>query len=60
VTGRLNVLLWTDSTAVYLEAIKAAGLAADCVVMLRSPPGTEERIRRLTALEGSEPMEAGS
>jgi phosphoglycerate dehydrogenase-like enzyme len=27
VTSRANVLLWTDSTAAYLDAIKAAGLA---------------------------------
>jgi hypothetical protein len=26
VTSRTHVLLWTDSTAAYLDAIKAAGL----------------------------------
>ena len=31
-TGRTPILLWTDSSAAYLDAIKAAGLAGRVVV----------------------------
>src|SRR5882672_9959746 len=47
-TSRAHVLLWTDSTAAYLEAIEAAGLA-DRVVIDTLPnkekPSADQRAR---------------
>jgi len=48
VTSRAHVLLWTDSTAAYLDAIKAAGLADRVVVDTlprRETPSAEQMAR---------------
>jgi phosphoglycerate dehydrogenase-like enzyme len=48
VTSRAHVLLWTDSTAPYLDAIKAAGLADRVVVdslPRREKPSAEQMAR---------------
>jgi len=48
VTSRAHVLLWTDSTAAYLDAIKAAGLADRVVVDTlprREKPSAEQMAR---------------
>jgi len=47
VTSRAHVLIWTDSTAAYLDAIKAAGLADRVVV--ETLPRKEEPSRDQTA-----------
>lgn len=51
-TGRTHVLLWTDSTAAYLEAIKAAGLAERVVVdtLARKEKPSAEQMARTEAL----------
>ena len=43
-TSRANVLLWTDSTAAYLDAIKAAGLADR--VAVDTPAAQGQAVRR--------------
>jgi len=52
VTSRPHVLLWTDSTAAYLDAIKAAGLAervaVDCLPRKEKP--SAEQLARTEAL----------
>jgi phosphoglycerate dehydrogenase-like enzyme len=48
VTSRTHVLLWTDSTAAYLDAINTAGLADRVLVDTlprREKPSTEQRAR---------------
>ena len=51
-TSRPHVLLWTDSTAAYLDAIKAAGLAervaVDCLPRKEKP--SAEQLARTEAL----------
>ena len=51
-TSRTHVLLWTDSTAAYLEAIKAAGLADRVVVdtLPRKEKPSAEQMARTEAL----------
>ena len=51
-TNRTHVLLWTDSTAAYLEAIKAAGLAERVAVetLPRKDKPTAEQMARTEAL----------
>ena len=50
--GRTHVLLWTDSTAAYLEAINAAGLAGRVVVdtLPRKEKPSAEQMARTEAL----------
>jgi phosphoglycerate dehydrogenase-like enzyme len=52
VTSRTHVLLWTDSTAPYLDAIKAAGLADRVVVdtLPRKEKPSAEQMARTEAL----------
>src|SRR6185503_10745878 len=52
VTSRAHVLLWTDSTAAYIDAIKAAGLAHRVVVdsLPRKEQPTAEQKARTEAL----------
>jgi len=52
VTSRANVLLWTDSTAAYLDAIKAAGLAdrVEVETLPRKERPSAEQIARTQAL----------
>jgi phosphoglycerate dehydrogenase-like enzyme len=52
VTSRAHVLLWTDSTAAYLDAIKAAGLADRVVVdtLPRKDKPSAEQMARTEAL----------
>jgi phosphoglycerate dehydrogenase-like enzyme len=52
VTSRPHVLLWTDSTAAYLDAIKAAGLADRVVVdtLPRKEKPSAEQMARTEAL----------
>jgi len=52
VTSRLHVLLWTDSTAAYLEALKAAGLAERVIIdtLPRKEKPSAEQISRTEAL----------
>jgi len=52
VTSRANVLLWTDSTAAYLDAIKAAGLAERVAVdsLPRKEKPNAEQLARTEAL----------
>jgi phosphoglycerate dehydrogenase-like enzyme len=52
VTDRTHVLLWTDSTAAYLDAIKIAGLADRVVVdtLPRKEKPTAEQMARTEAL----------
>jgi len=52
VTSRTHVLLWTDSTAAYLDAIKAAGLADRVVVdsLPRKEKPSAEQMARTEAL----------
>ena len=51
-TQRTHVLLWTDSTATYLEAIKAAGLADRVIVetLPRKEKPSAEQLARTEAL----------
>ena len=51
-TSRTHVLLWTDSTAAYLDAIKAAGLADRVVVdtLPRKEKPSAEQLARTEAL----------
>jgi phosphoglycerate dehydrogenase-like enzyme len=51
-SGRPHVLLWTDSTAAYVEAIKAAGLAERVVVdtLPRKEKPSAEQLARTEAL----------
>ena len=51
-TSRANVLLWTDSTAAYLDAIKAAGLAdrVEVETLPRKERPSAEQIARTQAL----------
>ena len=51
-TSRARVLLWTDSTAVYLDAIKAAGLADRVVVetLPRKDKPSADQMARTEAL----------
>ena len=51
-TSRAHVLLWTDSTAAYLEAIKAAGLADRVVVdtLPRKEKPSADQMARAEAL----------
>ena len=51
-TGRTHVLLWTDSTAAYLEAITAAGLAERVIVdtLPRKEKPSAEQMARTEAL----------
>ena len=51
-TSRTHVLLWTDSTAAYLDAIKAAGLADRVVVdtLPRKEKPSAEQMARTEAL----------
>ena len=51
-TQRTHVLLWTDSTAAYLEAIKAAGLADRVVIdtLPRKEKPSAEQLARTEAL----------
>jgi phosphoglycerate dehydrogenase-like enzyme len=52
VTSRTHVLLWTDSTAAYVDAIKAAGLADRVVVdtLPRKEKPSAEQMARTEAL----------
>jgi phosphoglycerate dehydrogenase-like enzyme len=52
VTSRTHVLLWTDSTAAYLDAIKAAGLADRVVVdsLPRKEKPSSEQMAQTEAL----------
>jgi phosphoglycerate dehydrogenase-like enzyme len=52
VTSRANVLLWTDSTAAYLDAIKAAGLAERVAVdtLSRKEKPSADQLARTEAL----------
>jgi len=52
VTSRAHVLLWTDSTAAYLDAIKAAGLADRVLVdtLSRRENPSAEQLARTEAL----------
>jgi len=52
VTSRANVLLWTDSTAAYLDAIKAAGLAdrVDVETLPRKERPSADQLARTQAL----------
>jgi phosphoglycerate dehydrogenase-like enzyme len=52
VTSRANVLLWTDSTAAYLDAIKAAGLADRVAVetLSRKEKPSADQLARTEAL----------
>jgi phosphoglycerate dehydrogenase-like enzyme len=52
VTSRANVLLWTDSTAAYLDAIKAAGLAdrVDVETLSRKERPSADQLARTQAL----------
>jgi len=52
VTSRTHVLLWTDSTAAYLEAIKAAGLAERVTIdtLPRKEKPSAEQMARTEAL----------
>ena len=51
-TSRARVLLWTDSTAVYLDAIKAAGLAERVAIdtLPRKEKPSPEQLARTDAL----------
>ena len=51
-TGRIPVLLWTDSSAAYLDAIKAAGLAERVVVdtLPRKEKPSAEQLARTEVL----------
>jgi phosphoglycerate dehydrogenase-like enzyme len=51
-TGRANILLWTDSTAAYMEAIDAAGLADRVAVdtLPRKAKPSAEQMARTEAL----------
>lgn len=51
-TSRANVLLWTDSTAAYLDAIKAAGLADRVAVetLSRKDKPSADQLARTEAL----------
>ena len=51
-TSRANVLLWTDSTAAYLDAIKAAGLADRVAVetLSRKEKPSADQLARTEAL----------
>jgi phosphoglycerate dehydrogenase-like enzyme len=57
VTSRTHVLLWTDSTAAYLDAIKAAGLSDRVVVetLPRKEKPSAEQMARTEALMGYNP-----
>jgi phosphoglycerate dehydrogenase-like enzyme len=52
VTSRANVLLWTDSTAAYLDAIQAAGLAGRVAVdtLPRKEKPSADQLARTEAL----------
>jgi phosphoglycerate dehydrogenase-like enzyme len=52
VTSRAHVLLWTDSTAAYLEAIEAAGLADRVIVdtLPRKEKPSAEQLARTDAM----------
>jgi len=52
VTSRTHVLLWTDSTAAYLDAIKAAGLADRVAIdtLPRTERPSPEQLARIEAL----------
>jgi len=52
VTSRANILLWTDSTAAYLDAIKAAGLAdrVEVATLPRKERPSEDQLERTQAL----------
>jgi phosphoglycerate dehydrogenase-like enzyme len=52
VTNRTHVLLWTDSTAAYVEAIKAAGLADRVIVdtLPRKEKPSAEQLARTDAM----------
>ena len=54
-TSRANVLLWTDSSAAYLDAIKAAGLADRVAVdtLLRREKPSADQLARTEALMAS-------
>ena len=51
-TSRANVLLWTDSTAAYLDAIKAAGLAdrVEVATLPRKERPSTDQLARTQAL----------
>ena len=51
-TNRAHVLLWTDNTAAYLDAIKAAGLADRVAVdtLPRKDKPSAEQLARTEAL----------
>src|SRR6185295_6815390 len=52
VAGRTHVLLWTDSTAAYIDAINTAGLAGRVVVdtLSRKAKPSAEQLARTEAL----------
>jgi phosphoglycerate dehydrogenase-like enzyme len=52
VTSRANILLWTDSTAAYVDAINAAGLASRVVIdtLPRKANPSAEQMARTEAL----------
>jgi len=52
VTSRTHVLLWTDSTAAYLDAIKAAGLAERVLIdtLSRTEKPSAEQLAKTEAL----------
>jgi phosphoglycerate dehydrogenase-like enzyme len=56
-TNRTHVLLWTDSTAAYLDAIKAAGLSDRVAVdtLPRKEKPSPEQMARTEALMGYNP-----
>jgi phosphoglycerate dehydrogenase-like enzyme len=58
VTNRAHVLLWTDSTAAYLDAVKAAGLAdrvAIDTLPRRQKPSAEQLARTEALMAGGVP-----
>jgi phosphoglycerate dehydrogenase-like enzyme len=58
VTNRAHVLLWTDSTAAYLDAIKAAGLAdrvAIDTLPRKDKPSAEQLARTEALMAGAVP-----
>jgi hypothetical protein len=52
VTRRANILLWTDATAAYVDAINAAGLAERVALdsLSRKAKPSEEQMARTEAL----------
>ena len=58
VTNRAHVLLWTDSTAAYLDAIKAAGLAdrvAIDTLPRKDKPSADQLARTEALMAGAVP-----